>query len=336
MDLLTLKQIEDAITEAGAKEVHVQAFFRAWMHNRDFEKGSMRYPKAAYDVMLRLRREMDVAAEIVQEAVGADGSARLVLKMADGQLIESVVLPREGLCVSTQVGCAVGCVFCMTGKGGLIRQLTDFEIAAQLALARRRCKVGKVVFMGMGEPSHNLRNALSALDFMAVYGEIGYKNLVLSTVGDRRLFKELETRAIKPALALSLHTADNEKRRRLLPNSQNIPVEELTAFASKYAKIGRYPVQYQWTLMKGVNDGDDEIEKLREVWKDQFAVLNMIPVNTVEDSPFERPEAERLAKLKEIFTREHILVKFRDSAAQEVDGGCGQLRARYQAENAEA
>ena len=113
--------------------------------------------------------------------------ARLLVELADGQMVESVLLPRGGLCVSTQVGCAVGCVFCMSGRNGLLRQLGSAEIVAQVVLARRRRAVSKVVFMGMGEPAHNLDNVLEAIQLLGTQGNIGHKNLVFSTVGDLRV-----------------------------------------------------------------------------------------------------------------------------------------------------
>jgi 23S rRNA (adenine2503-C2)-methyltransferase len=134
------------------------------------------------------------------------GRRACLLDLADGQTVESVLLPRDGVCVSTQVGCAVGCRFCMTGRSGLLRQLGSAEIVAQVVLARRRRKVAKVVFMGMGEPAHNMDNVLEAIELLGTAGGIGHKNLVFSTVGDRRVFERLPQGKVKPALALSLHT----------------------------------------------------------------------------------------------------------------------------------
>ena len=115
----------------------------------------------------------------------------MLVELHDGQMVESVLLPRGGLCVSTQVGCAVGCVFCMSGRDGLLRQLGSAEIVAQVVLARKRRAVSKVVFMGMGEPAHNLDNVLEAIQLLGTQGNIGHKNLVLSTVGDLRVFERL-------------------------------------------------------------------------------------------------------------------------------------------------
>ena len=145
----------------------------------------------------------------------------------DGQTVESVLLPRDGLCVSTQVGCAVGCVFCMTGRDGLLRQVGSAEIVAQVALARTKRFVKKVVFMGMGEPAHNLDNVMEAIDLLGTAGGIGHKNLVFSTVGDPRVFERLPQGPVKPALALSLHTTKDALRRELLPRAPRMTPEEL-------------------------------------------------------------------------------------------------------------
>lgn len=334
---LTIQDIQQKLTEAGAKEKHLALFWRQLLAGQTPQSSrKICFPKAVEDLIPEIVGEVDRLLKVEEAVADSSGSERLVLRLSDGEVIEAVLLPKEGLCLSTQVGCAVGCKFCMTGKGGLRRQLSDLEILAQLIVARKRREVHKVVFMGMGEPSHNLRSVLSALDWMALFGLIGYKDLVLSTVGDRRLFQELKTRAIKPALALSLHSAFDKKRKELLPHAKDIPIEEILAFTKEYAELTHYPVQFQWTLIDGVNDGEDEIQQLGKVWEGQFAVLNMIPVNAVEGTGFKRPDARRLEQIAEELKAKRILVKYRNSAAQEVEGGCGQLRARFLKSNQSA
>ena len=204
--------------------------------------------------------------------------ARLLVGLADGRTVEAVLLPRGGLCVSSQVGCAVGCVFCMTGIGGLERQLGSAEIVAQVALARSLRPVTKVVFMGMGEPAHNLDAVLEAIDLLGTGGGLGHKQLVFSTVGDRRAFERLPQGRVKPALALSLHSTDAALRARLLPRAPAIAPDELVALGDAYARATGYPMQVQWTLLDGINDGADEIEGLVRLLAGRYAVLNLIPV----------------------------------------------------------
>ena len=278
-----------------------------------------------------------------------DEVARLLVELHDGQMVESVLLPRGGLCVSTQVGCAVGCVFCMSGRNGLLRQLGSAEIVAQVVLARRRRAVSKVVFMGMGEPAHNLDNVLEAIQLLGTQGNIGHKNLVFSTVGDLRVFERLmeglthkpspasvrggkrEMQSlipVKPALALSLHTTDAALRARLLPRAPQIAIEELVERAEVYARATAYPVQYQWTLLDGVNDSDAEVERIAQLLSGKYAVMNFIPFNDVDGLAYRRPSAERIAFMVQTLKRHGILAKIRDSAGQEIEGACGQLRAR--------
>jgi 23S rRNA (adenine2503-C2)-methyltransferase len=239
-----------------------------------------------------------------------------------------VLLPPHGLCVSTQVGCAVGCVFCMTGRDGLQRHLTSAEIVAQVVLARALRDVRKVVFMGMGEPAHNLDAVMDAIELLGTLGAIGHKNLVFSTVGDRRVFERLPQGPVKPALALSLHSTFAAKRAELLPRAARIDPAELVELGEAYARATGYPIQYQWTLLDGVNDGDDELERIVALLAGKYAVMNLIPYNTVEGFAFRRPPRERAETMTRYLCSRGVLAKLRQSAGQDIDGGCGQLRAR--------
>lgn len=275
-----------------------------------------------------LSLEIDALARLRSEHPAADGSARLLVELGDGQMVESVLLPRDGLCVSSQVGCAVGCVFCMTGKSGLLRQLGSAEIVAQVALARRFRPVKKVVFMGMGEPAHNLDNVLEAIDLLGTEGGIGHKNLVFSTVGDLRVFERLPQQRIKPALALSLHSTDGALRQALLPRAPQIAPEELVELGETYARATGFPIQYQWTLLKGINDNQEEMDGILRLLKGKYAVMNLIPYNSLEDDAYQRPEGERIVQIVRYLHSRGVLTKVRNSAGQDIDGGCGQLRAR--------
>jgi 23S rRNA (adenine2503-C2)-methyltransferase len=257
-----------------------------------------------------------------------DGSVRWLLALQDGQTVETVGLPRDGVCVSSQVGCAVGCVFCMTGKEGLIRQVGSAEMVAQVAFARLHRPVKKVVFMGMGEPAHNLDNVLEAIDLLGTVGNIAHKSLVFSTVGDSRVFERLPLGLVKPALALSLHSTRADLRVQLLPRAPKMSPEELVEAAEIYAQQTGYPIQYQWTLLQGINDTEEEIEGIVRLLKGKYALMNMIPYNAVDDLPFKRPSWERAAEIARTLHRRGILTKLRNSAGQDVEGGCGQLRAR--------
>lgn len=285
-------------------------------------------PLAVRDALPGLTAELQGLARLHSEHPGEDGSTRLLVALADGQTVESVLLPREGLCVSTQVGCAVGCVFCMTGRNGLLRQLGSAEIVAQVVLARSLRAVKKVVFMGMGEPAHNLDNVLEAIDLLGREGGIGHKNLVFSTVGDRRVFERLSQARVKPALAISLHATDAALRRRLLPRAPDISPAELVELGEAYARSTGYPIQYQWTLLEGINDTDAELEGIARLLAGKYAIMNLIPYNRIDGLDYRRPSGERAAEMARSLHGRGILAALRQSAGQDVEGGCGQLRAR--------
>ncbi len=322
----------ERMSAAGARPAHAQWLLKCWLQALPLDHGRHR-PEDFLPASLRaawpaLSAELDALARLRSEHPADDGAARLLVDLADGQAVESVLLQRDGLCVSSQVGCAVGCVFCMTGQGGLLRQLGSAEIVAQVALARRMRPVKKVVFMGMGEPAHNLDEVMDAIELLGTAGGIAHKNLVFSTVGDLRVFERLPQGPVKPALALSLHTTRAELRARLLPRAPRIDPTELVALGEQYARATGYPIQYQWTLIDGVNDGDDEIDGIARLLAGKYAVMNMIPYNAVDGLAFARPPWERATSIARQLHRRGVLTKLRRSAAQEVDGGCGQLRAR--------
>lgn len=331
---MRIQQIHQQLAELGAKPLHITRILRAWLHGLPLDTGTRRQqsqdflPLAVRDNLPALEAMLDDLARLRSEHPGADDSARLLVALNDGQLVESVLLPRDGLCVSSQVGCAVGCTFCMTGKSGLLRQVGSAEILAQVALARRKRAVKKVVFMGMGEPAHNLDNVLDAIDVLGSEGGIGHKNLVFSTVGDPRVFERLPLQRVKPALALSLHSTDAALREQLLPRAPRLAPEELVERGEAYAREVGYPIQYQWTLLKGINDSQDEMEGIIRLLKGKYAIMNVIPYNSLEQDEYQRPDGERIRQIVRYLHGNGVLTKVRNSAGQDVDGGCGQLRAR--------
>jgi len=343
VETMQLTTLRHRLRTLGANPAHEEHVLRRWSQAKPQDSGRRRIehylPQALRDALPALTTDLASLARLSSEHPGADGSSRLLIALADGQTVEAVLLPpggpttnkrkkSHGLCVSTQVGCAVGCVFCKTGEGGLARQLGSAEIVAQVALARTRRAVDKVVFMGMGEPAHNLDNVLDAIELLGTAGGIGHKNLVFSTVGDARVFERLPLQAVKPALALSLHSTIDERRNALLPRAPRIAVADLLDRAEAYARATGYPTQLQWTLLAGVNDGDDEVEGLVRLVRGRYAILNMIPYNHVEGFAYRRPSAERCTELFRTLNQRGVLTRLRQSAGQDVDAGCGQLRSR--------
>src|SRR5574338_665585 len=294
---MRIEHLRQRLRRHGAKSCHEERVLRAWLAGRPLDSGARR--QAAQDFLPRplredlptLAAELQGLARLRSEHPGADGSARLLVELADGQTVESVLLPR----------------------------------------ARRAVK--KVVFMGMGEPAHNLDNVLEAIQLLGTAGGIGHKNLVFSTVGDRRVFERLPLETVKPALALSLHTTDPELRAELLPRAPRFDPAELVELGEVYARATAYPIQYQWTLLEGINDGDEEVEGIARLLAGKYAIMNLIPYNSVPDLPYRRPAWDQAAAMARRLMDRGILAKLRRSAGQDVEGGCGQLRARKLAES---
>lgn len=331
---MRIQDLHHALAAIGARPCHIGRINRAWLKGLPLDNGTRHqksedyFPLSVRQGLPPIAAQVDALAQIHSQHTAADGSLRLLVALADGQMVESVLLPRDGLCVSSQVGCAVGCTFCMTGKSGLIRQLGSAEIAAQVVLARRIRPVKKVVFMGMGEPAHNLDNVLEAINLLGTDGNIGHKNLVLSTVGDPRVFERLPPQEVKPALALSLHTTRADLREQLLPRAPRLSPAELVELGETYARQVGYPIQYQWTLLAGINDTQQEMDAAVQLLKGKYGVLNIIPYNSLDADSFGRPTEEQINRFKRYLHDNGVLTKVRDSAGQDVDGGCGQLRAR--------
>jgi 23S rRNA (adenine2503-C2)-methyltransferase len=327
-----IADLRQQLHDLGARPAHIDRVLRRWVQGLPQDS---RHRRVEDFLGKRLRRELpdllaawDRIARPLEQHAGEDGALRVLVGLHDGQTAECVLLPRQGLCVSSQVGCAVGCIFCETGKAGLVRQLGSAEIVAQVVLARRLRPVHKVVFMGMGEPAHNLDAVLEAIDLLGTEGQIAHNKLVVSTVGDLRVFERLPRSRVRPALALSLHSSLAERRARLLPRAPRIDPADLVALGESYARRTRYPIQYQWTLIEGVNDDAQDIEGVARLLRGKYAVLNLIPYNAVSGLDLRRPSWQRAEALARRLHELGVLTKLRQSAGQDVQAGCGQLRAR--------
>jgi len=333
-------------TAAGAAPVHQRLLLRRWLAGFELDaaaaRASIPFPARLLANLPELARAQEELARIVSRHPSSDGSSRLLVRLADSRTVESVLLGRGGVCLSTQIGCAVGCRFCKTGEGGLLRQLGPEEILAQFALAQRERRargepgLRRVVLMGMGEPAHNLAAVLRALSHLGGAAGLGHKQIVFSTVGERRAIEALAVHDVKPALALSLHTLDDGLRQELLPRAPRIPARELVALALAYARDTGHPLQVQWTLLAGVNDGENELEALAEVFEGARAIVNVIPWNNVDGAGFERPLLAGSIEFVRILKRRGVFATIRRSAGEDVDGACGQLRARDLALSARA
>ncbi|HET9050119.1 MAG TPA: 23S rRNA (adenine(2503)-C(2))-methyltransferase RlmN [Candidatus Dormibacteraeota bacterium] len=282
-------------------------------------------------------RSVDTAA-----AVEADGgnTLKLLCRLRDGETVETVAMetpPRAGssrratVCVSTQVGCAVGCPFCATARLGLRRSCTPAEIvdqvrAASAELAARGLgPVTHVVYMGMGEPLANLEATVESLRALVAGGGISPRRITVSTSGLVPAIDHLAGTGVPVTLAVSLHAADDELRDRLVPVNRAHPIEALVAAASRYATRTGRRVSLEWCLIGGVNDSLAQARGLARIARSCRAHVNVIPMNHIAGSPWGPPAPEQTrAFLGEL---RGISATVRDTRGAEVDGACGQLRA---------
>jgi 23S rRNA (adenine2503-C2)-methyltransferase len=269
-----------------------------------------------------------LSARVAGRARSADGSVRLLVALHDGETVEAVAMPARVACLSTQVGCAVACRFCASGLTGLRRNLTADEIVEQLILARREMGIDRVLYMGMGEPTHNLAAVLAAVARFRDLAGIGPSRQTVSTVGSPRAFAEMAQAPLRPCLALSLHSADRATRRALLPNAPDEPVDELVLAADAYGRRSGIPLQIEWTLLDGINDQDRDLAQLAVLMRGVRGYVNFIPWNPVSGLPFAPAAPGRAEVMTRGLRAQGIVAAVRWSSAGDVDGACGQLRRR--------
>jgi 23S rRNA (adenine2503-C2)-methyltransferase len=271
-----------------------------------------------------------MTTSVVEEVASRDGSVRLGIGLHDGRRVETVAMPVGAACVSSQVGCAVGCRFCASGMFGVERNLTATEILEQVVHARRRMRIDRVVFMGMGEPGHNLDAVLQSVEAIKDVALIGPKKQTLSTVGSVRTIGRMDVATVRPCLAISLHLADDVRRQELLPRAPKEPVADIVAAADAYGRSIGMPIQFEWTMLAGVNDRDEDADAVIELLAGVRGYLNCIVWNPVAELPFAAPSRERIVEFVRRVKRGGVLATIRDSAGPDAEAACGQLRLRQQ------
>jgi len=265
---------------------------------------------------------------VLEQVRARDGTVKLLLGLHDGKKVETVAMPVGACCVSTQVGCAVGCRFCASGLFGVERNLSVDEILEQVVHCRRVMRINRVVFMGMGEPSHNLDNVMEAVARIREEVLVSPRRQTFSTVGGVKALERMRTFAVRPCLALSLHLADEARRRELLPRAHKDPLADIVAAADAYGRDVGTPVQFEWTLLAGVNDSDGDMDQLCELLRGVRGYVNFIVYNPVAGLPFTAPPRERIVQLVRTVKLRGILATIRDSSGPDAQAACGQLRLR--------
>lgn len=269
-----------------------------------------------------------LATRVLERHPASDGTVKLRVGLADGRFVETVAMPAGTVCVSTQVGCAVGCRFCASGLFGVERNLTADEILEQVVHARQAMAIDRVVFMGMGEPTHNLDAVLEAVRRIKHEARISPRRQTVSTVGSIKAIARMAAARERPCLAVSLHLADDTRRRELMPNAHRDPVRDIVTAADEYGRAIRAPVQFEYTLLRGINDGDADIDALCDLLAGVRGHVNFIVYNRVEGLPFAAPPRDRIVEIVRRVKQRDLLATIRDSSGADANAACGQLRLR--------
>ncbi len=283
----------------------------------------------------KLKRHFEIGRLVkLKEEVSRDGSRKYLFGLGDGQRIESVLIPERGhhtLCVSSQVGCALGCRFCLTGEGGFIRNLSQGEIIAQVRDIQTELSepalLTNIVLMGMGEPLANYANVTAAVNTLTDNG-LGFRfagrRVTLSTAG---LVPQLLRfgRDTQANIAVSLNATDNRTRDFLMPINKTFPIEKLLAACCDYPLRPHRRITFEYILIKGVNDSESEARRLAALLRPIRAKINLIPFNPHSASEFERPEEGVIERFQQILLDKHYTVIVRRSKGTDISAACGQL-----------
>ena len=311
----------------------------AQIHKWIFEKRAGSFEEMT-DLPKKLREELAEqwqiwTSKIARQEQAPDGTEKLLLELADGGRIECVLLrddDRRSICISTQVGCAMGCVFCASGLDGVDRNLTTGEIVEQMLLLQRLLpaeeRIGYIVVMGMGEPLANLDNLLPALQIASDDDGLGIsqRRITISTVGLPKQLDWLTMECPNYHLAVSLHAPNNTLRTQIVPTNKSTGLEAVLNAADRYFVASGRRLTFEYVLLAGINDQPQHAHQLVELLESRTALLNVIPYNPVAGLPYQTPSPSAIYKFRDILQSGGINVKFRQRKGAEINAACGQLR----------
>lgn len=335
---LTLKEIEQITDELGATK------FRArQIHNWIYLK-SVKEIDEMTDLSKKFRDELKTVAQVTNikikvKQVSTDGTIKYLLEFPDGECVETVLMRFDNranltACVSSQVGCAVNCSFCATGKRGFIRNLTYKEIIEQVLTIQRDTglKVTNVVFMGQGEPLLNLDNVLKAMEMFNESFQIGARRLTVSTSGIIPQIKKLADIDMQSTLALSLHASNHEVRKQLMQIENKYPMDELHKALKYYVEKTGRRITIEYLLIKDLNDTITSAKQLAAYLKDIKCNINLIPYNPTAKNDYKRPSNNSIMKFKYLMEHSGKKVTVRLERGGDIDAACGQLSGKVNAD----
>jgi 23S rRNA (adenine2503-C2)-methyltransferase len=334
---LTLKDLEAAIGSLGKEKFRARQLY-TWIYAKsifDFHEMT-NIPKS----LRKIFQDMFSTAllEIKEVLLSSDGSRIFAFAVGDAHIIESILMPekeRNTLCISSQIGCRMGCKFCVTGKIGFKRNLTAAEIVGQVVTVKEYLRgigegrITNIVFMGMGEPIDNLENVLTALIILkeSIGLDFSYRRITISSVG---LIDGIRTLPLKTAsIAISLNAADDATRSRLMPINRLYPIEKIMSFVKSFKSPNRIRITFEYVIIKDINDSPEDAKQLAGLLKGVKCKINLIPYNESPYLEFKTPDPKSVTMFHDYLYERHFTTMIRDSRGQDVSGACGQLGMRY-------
>lgn len=322
-------------------KLHASKFRARQIHNWIYLK-SVKSIDDMTDLSVKFREELKQAASVTDtkikvKQVSSDGTIKYLLEFPDGECVETVLMRFDNranltACVSSQVGCAVNCSFCATGKRGFIRNLSYKEIIEQVLTIQRDTglKVTNVVFMGQGEPLLNLENVLKAMEIFNENFQIGARRLTLSTSGIVPKINELANLDMQSTLAISLHAPNHEIRSKIMQIENKYPMPELKKALKNYVEKTGRRITIEYLLIKDLNDTLESAKQLVDYLRDIKCNINLIPYNPTEKNDYQKPSNNSIMRFKSLLEQSGKKVTVRLERGADIDAACGQLRGKVE------
>ena len=334
---LSLNDLETYLTENGMKAFHGKQIFRWLYHKRvkSFDEMS----DISKKMIEKLKEDFELSElSVVSMQTSKDGTKKFLFEMNDGSLVESVLMVFDygfSACLSSQVGCNMGCNFCASGLLKKQRDLQADEIVSQALMIQRELdkseeRLGNIVVMGTGEPFDNYDNVMKAMSIInePLGLEIGARHISISTCGVVPGIKRFAKENLQYNLAISLHAPNDELRNTLMPINKAYPLETLFAALKEYCQLNNRRLTFEYLLLKGVNDSPNEANQIAELLKGMNAYINLIPYNKVDEKDYETSSDENALRFYDLLKKRNVAVTLRQKKGDDIDAACGQLRAK--------
>ena len=335
---MTIAEIGTVLKELGQPAFRAKQVF-SWLHKgvRSYEQMS-NLPKALRDTLAE-KYPLYIPKVVRKQESQKDGTIKYLWELSDGNCVETVLMRYHygnTVCISTEVGCRMGCAFCASTIGGLVRKLEPHEILDQVLFTQVESglPVSHIVLMGIGEPLDNFDNVMRFLELVNCPEgmNISMRHISLSTCGLVPMIDRLAEKKLQISLAISLHGPNNETRNKIMPVNKAYPIDELLAACRRYYAATSRRIHFEYAMIDGVNDREQDAKELIRLLKGLQAHVNMIPLNHVEESPLKPSSRQAVQRFQKLLEDAGIPATVRRTLGGDIDASCGQLRRKYNKE----